>query len=100
MPAFTAAAVVWVTGGIVWAQTPSEPPWLTWGVLGLVLMLMVTGHIVPGHVPKQKDQEIDRLVAENAKLRDKVTDDVLPALYESTTVLRDAVEALNRRGAP
>lgn len=84
------AAVIWLAQwGVQIAQENGAQvaPWIEWGVLGAFVLLMLTGQVVPGYLAKQKDSLNEELRSENRELRDKLTNEVVPALVESNRVL-------------
>ncbi len=71
--------------------------WLQFGVLGLVVMGMLVGWIVPGRVYDREQQRADRLEQENARLRHHNEDKIVPLLVRVMDVL-DRSQRLDRRG--
>jgi hypothetical protein len=63
-----------------------------WGPLAVVIGLMVTGKLAPGWVVDRLQKEKDELAHENKEIRNKVENDIIPALIESTRVLAGVVE--------
>jgi hypothetical protein len=73
-----------------------------YGVVGLLVVALLFGQAVPGYIAKQKDARIAALEAENAAMRAKMEDDVIPALVRTTDLLarltEDRVTERRRRG--
>lgn len=63
---------------------------LSYGVLGIVFILIMIGQLVPGSIFKKVEQENDRL-------RTLIEDRVLPALEKSNEVIGKALELVEQR---
>lgn len=84
-----ALAFAWITATAVLAQTSqalSIETWIQWGILGVILVLILLGHLVPGWVVKEKNEAIDSLLAENRELRNRF-EDVIPLLARAVETL-------------
>lgn len=75
-----------------------------YGVLGLAVIALLTGWIVPGPTGKAKDAEISRLLIENQRLQGVVEDHLIPiaaeyakSMQESSRVMGLAIEALKSK---
>lgn len=60
---------------------------LSYGVLGIVVVALITGLLVPGYLYKKTD-------AENDRLRKLIDDKVYPAIEASTQATREAQETM------
>lgn len=88
------------TLGRVAEAAVGNPSWdslVQYGVLGLVVLGFITGHIVPGHHAKQ-------LLEENKRLSSLIEGKLLPmsetyaaTLEKSANVMEKATEALERK---
>ena len=61
---------------------------LSYGVLGILVTLLLTGIIVPGYLYKRTE-------AENDRLRKLIDDKVYPAIESSTRATEKAVEVMS-----
>jgi hypothetical protein len=71
--------------------------WVEFGILGLIVLSMVTGWIVPGPVYRRECDARDRLEEENARLRDRTEEHVLPLVTRATDALARAPVAYGER---
>ena len=83
-------------GGVFLAQTaaPELPNWVNWGVLGLVILALVTKQLVPGPIYKEAKDELRELKVENKELTKTVLETqggVLPVLENATSAIREAL---------
>lgn len=76
---------------------PSTAEFIQWGVLGLVLLLIIMGKLVPGWAHDQLRKDYDDMRAENAAMRKSIEERVIPALEKSTVALASAASALPSR---
>lgn len=67
-----------------------------YGVLGLVVLAMIFGKLVPGYIYERRVEEIRQLQSEVAELRHTIEEKVIPALIRSTDVLAQYVEQKGR----
>lgn len=61
--------------------------WAQYGVLGLVVVALLMGWLVPGRYFDREVRRGDRLEAENERLRHQVEDRVIPLLTRAMDVL-------------
>lgn len=71
-------------------------PWLQWGALGLVLLAVILGYLVPYKAHRREQERADRLEAEVDRLRQVNEDRMLPLLARALDVLERA--KVDRRG--
>lgn len=71
------------------AGDPSDPTGglLSYGVLGIVVVCLITGLLVPGYLYK-------RIEAENDRLRKLVDEKTYPTVEAATSALRESSETL------
>lgn len=79
------------------------PNWVEYGVLGLIILGLVSKQLIPGWLYNDVKSENRELKAENRKLVELVLETqskTLPALQEGTSAVRQALEELRflRRG--
>jgi hypothetical protein len=74
------------------ASSTSDPlnGLFSYGVLGIIFVLIMLGQLVPGNIYKKVEQENDRL-------RTLIEDRVLPALERSNDVIAKALELVERQ---
>lgn len=97
MPTRTPHRSVWVLAQ-VGPDTLGE--WVQWGVLGVILVAIVVGQLVPGYLYKELKGERDQLQTENKELFDRLLlmqESVVPALTASTEAVSQANEELKRQ---
>ena len=58
-----------------------------YGILGLLVMALIFGKVVPGYVVDQKDKRIEKLEAKVESYETAMQERVLPALIKSTDTL-------------
>lgn len=61
--------------------------WLRFGVLGLVVLSMIVGWLVPGRIYDRAIQRAERLEEENQRLRERLEEQVIPLLTRVMDVL-------------
>lgn len=61
--------------------------WAQYGVLGLVIVAILAGWLVPGRHYDRAVQRADRLEAENRELRDRIENKVVPLVHDAITAL-------------
>lgn len=72
-------------------------PLLNYGVVGLFLVGMLLGQVIPGWLYRQMRAERDQARAETAELRIRMDEKVVPMMQETGQVLREAIRALDAR---
>lgn len=72
-------------------------PLLNYGVVGLFLVGMLLGQVIPGWLYKQVRADLAEQRAANVALRAQMDDKVIPMLNDMGTVLRDALQVVNAR---
>lgn len=70
---------------------PTTANFIQWGVLGLVLLLVIMGKLVPGWAHEQLRKDYDELKVENAAMRKSIEERVIPALEKSNAALASAL---------
>lgn len=78
-------------------ETPVLPAWAQWGILGLVILAMITKQLVPGWLYQDKVAEAKLLKDENARLVQLALDTqqaTLPAMQASTAAVDKAMEEI------
>jgi hypothetical protein len=88
--------VEWLTL-ILQVTPPDLPLWAQWGVLGVVIVALITGWLVPGRTHEREIARADRLEQENARLRDRVETKVLPLIHEAIHALQERDPTAARR---
>lgn len=76
---------------------PVLPPWAQWGILGAVILGMITKQLVPGWLYQDKLTELKLLKDENARLVQLALDTqkaTLPAMQASTSAVDKAMEEI------
>lgn len=66
-----------------------------YGVLGLVVLALIFGKIVPGYIYERKVAEYEAEKAENRRLEETVKEQVIPALLRSTDMMAQVLNLLN-----
>lgn len=66
--------------------------WAQYGVLGLLILAMIFGKIVPGYILQQREKELADTKAELSALRKNLEETVIPALVRSTDILARMAE--------
>lgn len=61
--------------------------WLRFGVLGLVVLSLIVGWLVPGRIHERTLQQLERLEEENARLRERLEEKVIPLVTRAIDVL-------------
>lgn len=67
------------------------------GILGLVVLALVFGKIVPGYIADQKDKKIEKLEAKNEAYETLMREQVLPALMKSNEVISRALAEIGTK---
>jgi hypothetical protein len=78
-------------------ETPVLPPWAQWGILGAVILAMITKQLVPGWLYQDKLAELKLLKEENTRLVQLALDTqkaTLPAMEASTSAVDKAMEEI------
>lgn len=65
---------------------------LNYGVLGVLVVLLVFGFLVPRYVLTQLRNDFDDLSSKYDELRKQIDDKIIPALIEATRALNDRRE--------
>lgn len=60
---------------------------IQYGALGLIVLLFVLGKVVSAKTVEDKDQRIAVLEADNARMRQAMEEQVIPALVRATDIL-------------
>lgn len=88
-------------GGLLAAESSDLPPWLQYGVLGLVIVaLVVTKQLVPGWIHQEIRNENKELKLENKDLVKLVFDTqnaTLPVLEKATSAVEEAIRDRRER---
>lgn len=66
---------------------------LSYGVLGIVVVCLITGLLVPGYLYKRTE-------AENDRLRKLIEDKVIPLVEKNSDVTGQAIEYMKTQNAP
>jgi hypothetical protein len=80
----------------------AEPDWTSlaqYGVLGIILLLVIFGKLVPGYIYDRKVEEHEADKAEMRRLEETLKERVIPALTKSTDVLAEMSHYLDDRRA-
>lgn len=72
---------------------PGPVEWLQYGVLGLVVLSLIIGWLVPGRIYDRAVKRAERLEEENERLRERMEERVIPLLTR-------VMDLLNRREPP
>ncbi len=81
---------------------PSTDPILTlvnYGVLGLVLVLIVLGHLAPGRQVRESREDAEAARAALNAMSQKMIEEVVPALTRVTDATARATDALLTRAS-
>ena len=70
-----------------------------YGVLGIILLLVIFGKLVPGYIYDRRVQEHEADKAEMRRLEETLKERVIPALTKSTDVLAEMSQYLDDRRA-
>ena len=62
------------------------------GVIVVVLYAVLTKKLVPGWAYEEKSTKVEELEEQVNQLRDKIQDEILPQLFETTSVLGKVAE--------
>lgn len=82
---------------VVLGATTDLPPWANYGLLGALIVAILTRQFVPGWVHRDVVLERDALKQELGRMVDKVltvSESAVPALRESTSVVNQAIEEI------
>lgn len=71
-------------------------PWVQYGVLGMVVLAIILGYLVPYKAHRREQERADRLETEVDRLRQVNEDRMLPLLARALDVLERA--KVDRRG--
>lgn len=66
---------------------PAAVDWVQYGVLGLVVLSLITGWLVPGWAWRREAERADRLAQENARLREHIEDRVVPLIERALATI-------------
>lgn len=61
--------------------------WLQYGALGLIVVALIFGWLVPGRIYDRAVERADRLETENQQLRDRIENKVVPLVHDAITAL-------------
>lgn len=93
----TYAAVVGLAALLFANANPTLPDWAQYGLLGLVLVGIVTKQIVPGWAYRDAEARVAKLEEDREELVELILaqqEKILPALVEGTHALREAGVAM------
>ncbi len=71
---------------------------LQYGILGILVIALFVGWVVPKHVNDRDRARADRLEAENAALRDRLEKDVIPLLTRAVLAFEQRAGDRSREG--
>lgn len=80
------------------AGAPGVVEWLQYGVLGLVVVAIILGWLVPGRTYEREVKRADRLEEENERLREHNEQRVVPLLTRAMDLL-DQLPSSRSRGS-
>lgn len=66
---------------------------IQYGALGMIVLLFVIGRVVSSKTVEDKDHRIATLEADNARMRQAMEEQVIPALVRATDVLSKQTRA-------
>lgn len=76
-------------------QTPDWTNLAQYGILGIVLLLIIFGKLVPGYILERKDKEADLREQRVASLEEKIQERIIPAILECNRLMAEVVKVLD-----
>ena len=86
--------------GILAQATTEAIPFLDFinlGVLAALVIAFLTKKVVPGWVLDKESKEKEEVKQELSKLREKLDDELLPTLWQTTDLLARVTEAMEKK---
>lgn len=69
---------------------------LNYGAIGLVLVAILFGKLVPGYIYDRAVDDLTSCLEDTKKLRDSVTDKLIPALQKQVETNKEVIDAMRK----